>query len=588
MNDYSIKVENISKSFSLPHENITSMKGAFVNVFRSKSYETLHALDDVSFEVKKGEFFGVVGRNGSGKSTLLKILAGIYAPDSGTVRVNGEISPFLELGIGFNPELSGRDNVYLNATVLGMTKKDIDNNFDNIIAFSELRPFIDQKLKNYSSGMKVRLAFSVSIHAKREILLMDEVLAVGDRDFQQKCLSYFTNLKNQGKTIVFVSHSEEAVKGYCDRAILLSKGKIIEEGSPEKLFTIYNNSFLKKESKNVEFSSFERWGTNDMFIDSVEFDKQEKVYQNGEPVLARITIQIKNPEIIKVLHEVEFSVGMYDFRNALVCFDACFIAKFCEIDYAKNEMTLSVRFDLPNLSESEYRYSFHLSKKSKTQDNEEVIDHWEKSNTIQIVSPHKSSGVLRLPSVFTDKVFFIGLIRMRNEADLLQDTLDHMSKIVDKIIVYDDASTDESVEIALKHPAVLHVIENKVWKKNRYEEETRHRQELLEYAQKFTPEWLMYVDCDERFDEGIREFIYGGESKDVDCIHVSLFDAYMTPKDKKDYKRGQKLYNFRTYFGPERRDIRMIWRNKPEVKFEGLDKREPKIEDGNSIVKFYC
>src|SRR6185369_16549600 len=176
-----IKVDHISKTFRIPHEKVSSLRGAAVSAFsRNKGYEEFKALDEISFEVKKGEFFGIIGRNGSGKSTLLKILAGIYQADKGKVHINGRISPFLELGIGFNPELSGRDNIYLNATVLGLSQKEIDKKFDSIVKFSELERFIDQKLKNYSSGMQVRLAFSVSIHANREVLLMDEVLAVGD------------------------------------------------------------------------------------------------------------------------------------------------------------------------------------------------------------------------------------------------------------------------------------------------------------------------------------------------------------------------------------------------------------------------
>ena len=214
-NEIAIKVDHVSKTFRIPHEKITSIKGAVTNAFRSGGYEEFKALDDVSFEVKKGEFFacpqcysvcsrGIIGRNGSGKSTLLKILAGIYQADKGKVKVNGMISPFLELGIGFNPELSGRDNVYLNATVLGMTKKQIDEKFDSIVKFSELERFIDQKLKNYSSGMQVRLAFSVSIHANRDILLMDEVLAVGDTNFQRKCIDIFRNYRSHGKTVILV------------------------------------------------------------------------------------------------------------------------------------------------------------------------------------------------------------------------------------------------------------------------------------------------------------------------------------------------------------------------------------------------
>jgi len=245
-----ISVKNVSKTFKIPHEKVSSLRGAFTSAFNGKrTFEEFKALDDVSFEVKKGEFFGIIGRNGSGKSTLLKVLAGIYETDKGKVKIGGMISPFLELGIGFNPELSGRDNVYLNATVLGMTRKQIDEKFDDIVAFSELGRFIDQKLKNYSSGMSVRLAFSVAIHANREILLMDEVLAVGDELFQRKCLEQFEKIKRSGKTILFVSHDADAVRNHCDRVMLLRNGKIMSIGNPAEVNREYARENSADESR---------------------------------------------------------------------------------------------------------------------------------------------------------------------------------------------------------------------------------------------------------------------------------------------------------------------------------------------------
>lgn len=250
--EIAISVKNVSKIFRIPHEKISSVRGAFTSVLkRDKGYEEFKALDDVSFEVKKGEFFGIIGRNGSGKSTLLKVLAGIYKADKGKVKIDGMISPFLELGIGFNPELSGRDNVYLNATVLGMTKKQIDKKFDSIVAFSELERFIDQKLKNYSSGMSVRLAFSVSIHANRDILLMDEVLAVGDSNFQSKCLNEFNRYKDSGKTVILVTHDVGTVQRYCDRAMLLRNGKIMKIGNAEDVGNEYIYENMSDEEKRV-------------------------------------------------------------------------------------------------------------------------------------------------------------------------------------------------------------------------------------------------------------------------------------------------------------------------------------------------
>lgn len=253
-----IEVKNISKTFVIPHEKTNSVRGAFVNLFKSKNYEKFKALNNISFQVKKGEFFGILGRNGSGKSTLLKTLAGIYQPDSGEIKVNGLISPFLELGIGFNPDLSGRDNVYLNASVLGMTKKEIDEKFDSIVKFAELEKFIDQRLKKYSSGMQVRLAFAVSIHANRDILLMDEVLAVGDTNFQSKCLAEFSRYRDLGRTVVIVTHDTSVVERYCDRAMLLRNGNVVEIGKASEVANRYIQNNISDENERMALEKMEK------------------------------------------------------------------------------------------------------------------------------------------------------------------------------------------------------------------------------------------------------------------------------------------------------------------------------------------
>ncbi len=239
-----IKVDHISKNFKLPHERFHSLKSRIVNIFRSeKGYEVQHALRDVSFEVKKGEFFGIVGRNGSGKSTLLKMLAGIYQPTEGKISVQGKLVPFIELGVGFNPELTGRENVFLNGALLGFTSTEVESMYDDIVDFAEIEKFMDQKLKNYSSGMQVRLAFSMAVRAKADVLLIDEVLAVGDADFQKKCFDYFRRLKKEHVTVVFVSHDMDAVEEFCDRAILIENGVISESGTAQKIGKKYTELF---------------------------------------------------------------------------------------------------------------------------------------------------------------------------------------------------------------------------------------------------------------------------------------------------------------------------------------------------------
>lgn len=239
-NDYAIKVENVSKEFKLPHNKKSTLKQAAIGlVKRDNTYEVQKALQDVSFEIKKGEFFGIVGRNGSGKSTLLKIMAGVYTPTSGGVHVNGSLVPFIELGVGFNPELSGKDNVYLNGSLLGFSTSEMAEMYDDIVEFAELERFMDQKLKNYSSGMQVRLAFSIAIRAQGDILVLDEVLAVGDTAFQKKCHDYFRSVKDSGQTVVLVTHAMDTVEKYCDRAAILNNGELILEGKPEEVVAQY-------------------------------------------------------------------------------------------------------------------------------------------------------------------------------------------------------------------------------------------------------------------------------------------------------------------------------------------------------------
>lgn len=232
-NQIAISVKDLHKSFNLPTENASGLKQAIFNRLRGiKGYTEQKVLKGIDLEIKKGEFLGIVGRNGSGKSTLLKILAGIYYPSSGKITVNGTIVPFIELGVGFNPELTGRENVYMNGALLGFSNAEMDKMYNDIWKFAELEKFQDQKLKNYSSGMQVRLAFSIAIRAKGDILLLDEVLAVGDAAFQQKCNDYFKTLKDNKQTVILVTHSMDNVTKFCTRAILIDNGKIIEQGKP--------------------------------------------------------------------------------------------------------------------------------------------------------------------------------------------------------------------------------------------------------------------------------------------------------------------------------------------------------------------
>ena len=247
MAELAVKIDHVSKYFRLPTEASTSLLTTLVNRFRGiKGYKEQHVLKDIDFEVEKGDFFGIVGRNGSGKSTLLKIISQIYVPEKGKVTVNGKLVSFIELGVGFNPELTGRENVYMNGAMLGFSTQEIDEMYDEIVDFAELHEFMNQKLKNYSSGMQVRLAFSVAIKARGDVLVLDEVLAVGDEAFQRKCNDYFLERKKSGLTTILVTHDMNAVKKYCNKAVLIEDGLIKVAGNVDKVANQYSLDNLKR------------------------------------------------------------------------------------------------------------------------------------------------------------------------------------------------------------------------------------------------------------------------------------------------------------------------------------------------------
>lgn len=295
--DVAISVEHISKTF---HEQAgsKSFKEIFVSIghkLTGKKEKRLHrgdfiALKDISFEVKKGEFFGIVGRNGSGKSTLLKTIAGVYTPNKGVIKINGNLTPFIELGVGFNPELSGKDNVYLNGALLGFTRKQMDTMYNDIVEFAELEEFMDMKLKNYSSGMQVRLAFSVAIRAETDILLIDEVLAVGDAAFQKKCFDYFTKLKEDNKTVIFVTHDMASVEKFCDRVLVINKSEFLSIGSPVEGAMLYKNILLGNNGGNKNTKPIK---VTKKVIEKVTFNNKDSL-NNGEICKLEIKINFDN------------------------------------------------------------------------------------------------------------------------------------------------------------------------------------------------------------------------------------------------------------------------------------------------------
>lgn len=339
-----VVVKDLHKSFRLPHEQSSGIKQMVVSFAkRKRGYETQKVLKGISFDIQQGEFFGIVGRNGGGKSTLLKLLAGIYTPDEGVVQVNGSLTPFIELGVGFNPELTGRENVYMNGALLGFSHDDMDKMYDEIVDFSELKKFMDQKLKNYSSGMQVRLAFSIAIRARSDILLLDEVLAVGDAAFQQKCFDYFLQLKKDKRTVIFISHDMEAVRRFCTRVAYIKSGKLYAIGDPPKIAQMY---------------------TNDNFAEIVKNDKKNTHSESRLPVSVELSIEgkstLKVGDRLKVnvtavtddVHDVVISASIFRDNMYVGGFNTKKYGKPITLNKGVNNFSFTIKTD--SLNEGSY------------------------------------------------------------------------------------------------------------------------------------------------------------------------------------------------------------------------------------------
>lgn len=290
-----LRAEHVDKVFKIPHDSAYTLKQRIIKPGR-RTYEELEALRDVSFEVHQGEFFGIVGRNGSGKSTLLKCIAGIYPPSSGMISASGTMSTFIELGVGFNPELNARDNVVINGALLGLSGATIHKKFDEIVAFAELEEFVDMKLKNFSSGMQVRLAFSVAIHAEADILLIDEVLAVGDASFQRKCFDTFERLRGEGKTVILVTHDMSMIERFCSRAMMLERGAIVSLGEPVKVGRDYVQINVSRDS-GLDLGD-DRWGDGSAEIVESWFEDEKgakrEALDQGERAVFKMRVRFNS------------------------------------------------------------------------------------------------------------------------------------------------------------------------------------------------------------------------------------------------------------------------------------------------------
>jgi ABC-type polysaccharide/polyol phosphate transport system ATPase subunit len=287
-----IEVEGLEKTFRVPKQHIHTIKERALHPFRRTEYDVYDVLRGVSFDIGSGEFFGIVGRNGSGKSTLLKCLAGIYRADNGKIRVAGRLAPFIELGVGFNPDLTALDNVVLNAVMMGLSPKEARERFDAVMAFAELEDFLDMKLKNYSSGMQVRLAFSVMVQVDADVLLIDEVLAVGDAAFQQKCFDVFYRLRDEGRTIVLVTHQMPMIEQFSHRALLLNEGRIDVIGDPSEVARRYLDLNLEHIETEPTRSRATAARPIDAWVSDAEGHRLDAVTA-GEPLVLTLEVDVR-------------------------------------------------------------------------------------------------------------------------------------------------------------------------------------------------------------------------------------------------------------------------------------------------------
>lgn len=345
-----VKVEHVSKHFRLPTESSSSLRTTMVNYFKGiKGYREQQVLKDISFEVEKGDFFGIVGRNGSGKSTLLKIISQIYVPEKGSVTIDGKLVSFIELGVGFNPELTGRENVYLNGALLGFSTEEINEMYDDIVEFAELSEFMNQKLKNYSSGMQVRLAFSVAIQAKSDILVLDEILAVGDEAFQRKSREFFEEIRqDKSKTVILVTHDMSAVQRYCNKVIYIKDGKLEKSENLQEITNQYSEDNLESRSTHPRKKVEEKtriWleaKSNQVLSDSTDtFD---------------FLVHIENNDERYQKEQLYVSYSLHDERRGGIAFDSG------PTPLTGNEMAASI--PVRNFHNTEFKITASLRKKA--------------------------------------------------------------------------------------------------------------------------------------------------------------------------------------------------------------------------------
>lgn len=420
-----IEVNNITKIFKIYQDKGHMLKEKALNWKRNK-YEKKVVLDNVSFQIRRGEAVGLIGHNGCGKSTTLKLLTGIMYPDSGEIKTHGRISSLLELGAGFHPDLSGRENIYINASIFGLSKKEIDKRVDSIIRFSELADFIDNPVRTYSSGMYMKLAFSVAINVDADILLIDEILAVGDVNFQAKCFKKMQEIKGKGTTLVLVSHSMEQIESLCDRSIWLQDGRIMADGTTKEVAYQYLDYMNKKRrdavEKEIEQIEEEKQKEREDIIEQEQGQEAESIekqengeeeswksrFGSGEMRIENVRCFNSKNEVVNTLDfgetfSIQFDVkkkknvdkvwfGVSIIRNdGTVCYGSNTLADFDKQYTIDKSSTVKIKFEDTGLMPGEYFIDICVG-----QNFNEFIDYWQTAKTIEIFGKRKDIGLVKL------------------------------------------------------------------------------------------------------------------------------------------------------------------------------------------------
>ena len=408
--EYSIRVKNVKKQFKVYYDKSNSLKDSHL-FWKRNRHENRVVLDGVNLDIKKGESIGLIGHNGCGKSTLLKLMTKILYPDSGEIEINGRVSSLLELGAGFHPDLSGRENIYNNASIFGLSKKEIDERLNDIIDFSELGDFIDNPVRTYSSGMYMRLAFSVAINVNADILLIDEILAVGDANFQAKCFSKLQEIRRLGTTIVIVSHSLSQIEQFCDRSVWLHGGKIKAQGNPYDIHMEYLDFMVELRKKNAILSGMTavqreevgdsdklRWGSGEVRISDVSVEDLEghkvSLIRTNSPVRFKVSYKVKKP-----IKDAVLGIGIFRADGLNVFGTNTRIDKFSKFDI-EEDGSYEMTFDSFNLLPGKYIIGFSIEVGEG-----EPVDYWKTACELDTAYEVNEAGAVQLKHewAFSDK-----------------------------------------------------------------------------------------------------------------------------------------------------------------------------------------